>query len=83
MSLQENVDDDHIRRYTGISQRAMRRLRKTYHETGEVVRVPVCPGRPRILDSLDADVSCISIIFVLVTKLSTSFWRVVLSASQI
>ena len=49
MSLQEDVDDNGIRRFTGISERSMRHLRKTYNETGEVVRTPVCPGRPRIL----------------------------------
>jgi hypothetical protein len=57
MSLQEHVDDEDIRRFTGISERAMRRLRKTFHETGEVSRMPACSGRPRILDSLDASVS--------------------------
>ncbi|OAX41900.1 hypothetical protein K503DRAFT_431263 [Rhizopogon vinicolor AM-OR11-026] len=39
----------------------MRYIRKTFLETGEVVRTPVCAGRPRILDSLDANFleSCI------------------------
>jgi hypothetical protein len=32
-------------------------LRKTYHETGDVVRIPACSGRPCILDSLGANVS--------------------------
>ena len=35
----------------------MRYIRKTYHETGEVVRTPVCTGQPRTLDSLDVNVS--------------------------
>ena len=61
MSLQEDVDDNGIRRFTGISERSMRRLRKTYNETGEVVQTPVCPGRPRIPDSLDADVSLVCV----------------------
>jgi len=52
-----NVKDRTIRRYTGISERSMRYLRKTFRETGEVTRTPVCGGRPRILDSLDANVS--------------------------
>ena len=56
---QKNVSDKKIRRYTGISEGSLRYLQKTYRETGEVVRVPVCPGRPRTLDSLDANVSCI------------------------
>ncbi|KIL67439.1 hypothetical protein M378DRAFT_42894, partial [Amanita muscaria Koide BX008] len=54
MSLNEGVSDRFICRYTGISQRAMKRLRKTYRETGEVVRMPLDAGRPRIIDSLDA-----------------------------
>ncbi|KAG1885934.1 uncharacterized protein F5891DRAFT_916124, partial [Suillus fuscotomentosus] len=41
-----------------ISERSLRYLRKVYRETGEVVRTPVCAGRPRILDSLDAN-ACI------------------------
>ena len=57
MSLNEGVSDKDIRRYTGISRRAMRRLRETYRETGEVVRTPLDDGRPRLLDALDAAVS--------------------------
>ena len=34
---QKNVSDKKIRRYTGISERSLRYLRKTYRETGEVV----------------------------------------------
>ena len=59
MSLNEHVSDKIIRRYTGISERAMKRLRQTFRETGESVRKPVCSGRPRVLDSLDACVSSI------------------------
>ncbi|KAF8325604.1 hypothetical protein F5887DRAFT_829027, partial [Amanita rubescens] len=33
--------------------RSLKRLRKTYRETGELVQVRVCDGRPRLLDSLD------------------------------
>ncbi|KAG2031835.1 hypothetical protein BDR03DRAFT_841967, partial [Suillus americanus] len=50
-----NIKDPAIYRYTGISERSIRYLRKTYRETGEVVRTPICTGRPRILDSLDAN----------------------------
>ncbi|KAG1811051.1 hypothetical protein EV424DRAFT_1286367, partial [Suillus variegatus] len=50
-----NVKDPTIRRYTGISERSLRYLRKVYRETGEIVRTPVCVGRPRILDSLNAN----------------------------
>jgi hypothetical protein len=57
MSLNEGVSDTYIRRYMGISQRAMKRLRKTYRETGEPTQLPVCAGRPRLLDTLDAIVS--------------------------
>ena len=37
MSLNEDINDEDIHHYTGISQRAMRRLRETYYKTGEVV----------------------------------------------
>lgn len=57
MSLNEDVSDKDIRCYVGISQRAMRRLRQTYRETGEVVRTPLDAGRPRLMDSLDVAVS--------------------------
>ncbi|KAG2363955.1 hypothetical protein BDR07DRAFT_1402898 [Suillus spraguei] len=43
-----NVKDPTIRRYTGTSERSLRYFRKTYRETGEVIRIPVCAGRPRI-----------------------------------
>ncbi|KAH9009475.1 hypothetical protein EDB85DRAFT_1810136, partial [Lactarius pseudohatsudake] len=48
------MSDADIEEYLGISERSMRRLRATYLATGEVVRIPVCPGRPRLLDSLDS-----------------------------
>lgn len=57
LSLHEAIPDKDICHYTGISEWAMKCLRKTFCETGEVTRTPVCPGRPRLLDSLDADVS--------------------------
>jgi hypothetical protein len=56
MSLNEGVTDRDIRRFTGISQRAMKRLRKTYRKTGEVVNIPVTDSCPRLLDSLGANV---------------------------
>ncbi|KAG2040369.1 hypothetical protein BDR03DRAFT_154270 [Suillus americanus] len=43
--------DPMIHHYIRISERSMRYIRKTYRETGEVVRTPVSAGRPRILDS--------------------------------
>ncbi|KAG1777589.1 hypothetical protein EV702DRAFT_946255, partial [Suillus placidus] len=52
-----NIGDSMIRRYTGISERSLRYMRKTFQETGEVMRTPVCAGRPRILDTLDVNVS--------------------------
>jgi transposase len=57
MSLNEGVSDTNIHRYIGISSRAMRRLRRTYQETGETIRMAVSPGRPRLLDTLDILVS--------------------------
>ena len=53
MSLNEHVSDKIIRRYTGISERAIKRLHQTFHETGKSVRKPVCSDRPRVLDSGD------------------------------
>ena len=67
MSLNEKVSDRNIRRYTGISERAMKRLRKTFRETGETVRKPAFPGRPRILDGLDAHVSFFISFFTIVS----------------
>ena len=61
MSLNEGISDNDIHRYIGISPRAMRRLRKTYQETGETTRTPVSPGRPRLLDTLDALVNHFSL----------------------
>jgi len=46
LSLNEGLSDHIIRDYIGISPRAMRRLRQTFRETGETVRVPVVQGRP-------------------------------------
>jgi hypothetical protein len=57
MSLNEGVTDRDICRFTGISQRAMKWIRKTYCETGEVVNIPVTDGCPRLLDSLDANIT--------------------------
>ena len=57
MSLEEDIRDKHIRRLTGISERSMQRIRKNDREIGEVVRIPVCQGRPRLLDSLETNVS--------------------------
>ncbi|KAG1796096.1 hypothetical protein EV424DRAFT_1334281 [Suillus variegatus] len=51
------IQDPIIRRYTGISERSLRYIQKTFRETGKVMRTPVCAGRPRVLDSLDANVS--------------------------
>ena len=38
------VRDRTIRRYTGISERSMWYLRKTFCEIGEVVQTPLCAG---------------------------------------
>lgn len=60
------IRDPMICRYTGISERSLRYIRKTFRETGEVVRTPVCAGRPRVLDSLDANVSYCLILVLLI-----------------
>jgi hypothetical protein len=67
MSLEENVCDKDICRLTGISERSMQRIRKNYHDIGEVVRIPVCDGRPRLLDSLETNVSHACPVYSLVT----------------
>ena len=51
---QEGLSDQLIEQFLGVSGRAMRRLRETYHATGDVVRIPACSGRPHLLDGLDA-----------------------------
>ena len=55
---QEGFSDQLIEQFLGISERAMRRLRETYHATGDVVSIPACPGWPCLLDGLDAQVHC-------------------------
>ncbi|KAH9047249.1 hypothetical protein EDB84DRAFT_1247102, partial [Lactarius hengduanensis] len=35
------------------------RLRQKFRQTGEVVQVPVCSGRPRLLDGLNFIEGCI------------------------
>jgi transposase len=50
------LSDATIQDYLGISKCTMRRLRQLYRQTGEVVRVPLLSGRPRLLDGLDVQV---------------------------
>ena len=61
LSINLGIHDQDIRSYIGISPRAMRRLRKTYRESGETVPLPVMQGRPRLLDAIDATVSNLDI----------------------
>ena len=56
MSLTHHTSDSEIKKCTGISKRALKRLRKTFRETGDVIRMPICSGRPRLLSALDANV---------------------------
>ena len=53
---QQGLSDELIKQYLGVGGRTMRRLRATHHAIGDVVRIPMYPGRPRILDGLDARV---------------------------
>lgn len=57
MSLEEDICDKDIRRLMGISELSMQRIWKNNREIGEVVQIPVCQGRPRLLDSLEMNVS--------------------------
>ena len=82
MSL-KNVSDKKIYCYTEISEWLLQYLQKTYQETGEVVRVPVCPGQPCTLDSLDANVSCILYLDSPIYKLFVSFLRSALNNNWI
>ncbi|KAI0685877.1 hypothetical protein C8T65DRAFT_556021, partial [Cerioporus squamosus] len=59
MSLECNLPDKKVKKYTGISICSLKRLRATFRQTGELVRIPVCPGRPRLLDALDFLEACI------------------------
>src|SRR5882762_8779412 len=60
----------------------MRYLRKTFRETGEVVRTPLCAGRPRTLDSLEANVSYLFPTPTLIYKPFVSSSKGVLSDNQ-
>ncbi len=51
------VTDGEILEYLGITKSTMKRVRRNYRRTGDVVQVPTCPGRPRILTGLNAQVS--------------------------
>ena len=57
MSLQGMCDLE-IRELTGISERSVKRLRRTYRNTGTVTHKPVAPGRPRTLTSMEVKVRC-------------------------
>lgn len=57
MSQYHKLPDELVSLYTGISIRSLERLRHTYRTTGEMLRVPVPAGRPRVMDALDANVS--------------------------
>ena len=58
MSLQ-GICDLEIRELTGISERSVKRLRRTYRNTGAVSHKPVAPGRPRTLTSMEVKVCCV------------------------
>lgn len=57
LSLHHHLSDNQIRDYMGISPCTMKRLRKLFQDTGELVKIPVVQGRPQKLNSLDAHVS--------------------------
>ena len=75
MSLQ-GICDAEIRKLTGISERSVKRLRRTYRETGAVSCKPVTSGRPRLLSSMEVQVShtgihmmCMSLTYCIVGPL--------------
>jgi hypothetical protein len=55
MSLQ-GTSDLEIRKLTGISERSVKRLRRTHRNSGSVACKPVAPGRPRTLSSMEVKV---------------------------
>lgn len=55
MSLQ-GLRDSEIQNLTGIGVRCIKRVRKTFRETGEVSRKPIAPGRPRTLTPIHRQV---------------------------
>ncbi|EDQ98175.1 uncharacterized protein LACBIDRAFT_336207 [Laccaria bicolor S238N-H82] len=44
-----------IEQSTGISTRTIRRILKLWNDTGRVMRQPLEPGRPRVLNSLEVE----------------------------
>lgn len=67
--LEHGLSYQLVFQYTGISVRSLKRLVKTYTESGELVWTPVCPGRPRMLDALEANV-CIHFLLLCNADLS-------------
>jgi transposase len=57
LQMRERTSAEKIRELTGISDRSVRRWVALNRATGNVVRVPVIPGRPRLLSGLEAAVS--------------------------
>jgi transposase len=55
MSLQ-GICDVEIRKLTGISERSVKRLRRTYRNTSEDKYKPLASGRPRLLSSMEVQV---------------------------
>ena len=45
-----------IEKSTGINARTIRRVLKLWKDTGRVIRQPLEPGRPRVLNSLEVEV---------------------------
>ena len=54
------VSDTIIEEYLGIKKCTLRRIRQKFCQTGEVVQVPACSGRSRLLDGLDVQVRLLS-----------------------
>jgi transposase len=57
LRMRERASAEKIKVLTGISGRSVRRWVALNRTTGNVVRIPVIPGRPRLLSGLDAAVS--------------------------
>ncbi|EGO04579.1 hypothetical protein SERLA73DRAFT_128607 [Serpula lacrymans var. lacrymans S7.3] len=59
LSCIHGLSNRHVSRYLGISQRTIRRIRKTFRDTGEVGHQPACQGQPCAFDGLEFLEGCI------------------------
>ncbi|EGO01091.1 hypothetical protein SERLA73DRAFT_179149 [Serpula lacrymans var. lacrymans S7.3] len=59
LSCIHGLSDRHVSHYLGISQQTIRRIRKTFRDTGEVGHQLACQGQSCALDGLEFLEGCI------------------------